>query len=145
VKCINVNGVCCSVWRFTAVCCSELQYPTSALDMERTLILQHTATTCNNLQHTAIHCNITSALDMERTLILQHTATTCNNLQHTAIHCNITPALDVERSTYTQTSTILGSSTAGSGSRVASCNHESSRQTHPQTHTDTETSQTHRF
>ena len=36
--------------------------------------LQHTATHCNTLQHTAI--------------TLQHTATHCNTLQHTATHCN---------------------------------------------------------
>ena len=42
---------------------------------ESPLVLQHTATLCNTLQHT--HCNT-----------LQHTATHCNTLQHTATHCN---------------------------------------------------------
>ena len=38
--------------------------------------LQHVATGCSTLQHTAIHCNI-----------LQHTATHYNTLQHTEAHC----------------------------------------------------------
>ena len=40
--------------------------------------LQHTATHCNTLQHTAIYCK------------LQHATEHCSTLWHTATHCNIT-------------------------------------------------------
>jgi len=53
--------------------------------------LQHTATHCNTLQHTAtpgprlvFNCGRQDTLQH----LLQHTATHCNTLQHTATHCN---------------------------------------------------------
>jgi len=53
--------------------------------------LQHTATHCNTLQHTATHCNTHTSQRRNYTathIRLQHTATHCNTLQHTARYCN---------------------------------------------------------
>jgi len=50
-------------------------------------------TLCNNLHHTAKHCNTGSELKRcglrhRRRSLLQHPATPCNTLQHTAALCN---------------------------------------------------------
>jgi len=53
------------------------------------LILQHTATHCNTLQHITSHYKEPrEPSNMLHDLILQLTATHCNTLQHTATHCN---------------------------------------------------------
>jgi len=55
--------------------------------------LQHTATHCNTLQHTAL-AQGSYAEKIHRTAIgniLQHIATHCNQLQHTATHYNTLP------------------------------------------------------
>ena len=64
------------------------------LQLQRQHTLQHTATYCNTLQHTAICYNTPICLRHERCLqlqrqhTLQHNATHCNTMQHTATQCN---------------------------------------------------------
>ena len=69
--CVCIHA--CFLFSFTCV-----YYKPSMLNLTWCIVqhaLQHTATHCNTLQHTAI-CNI-----------LQRTATHCSTLQHTATHC----------------------------------------------------------
>jgi len=77
---VRNTRVWCSVLQCAAVCCSVLQCASVFLRGEEQCTerppgsLQHIATHCNTLQHTATH--------------LQHITTHCNTLQHTAAHCS---------------------------------------------------------
>ena len=72
----------------TASHCNTLQH-TATLCCTLCILLydlQHTATHCNTLQHTATHCY--THMQVRKTLALQHTGTHSNTLQHTATHCS---------------------------------------------------------
>jgi len=100
---VSINLVCqflvyCSVLQCVAVCCSVLHQSHLSRDWQ-TRLMQHTATHCSTLQHTAIHKKLTNEIDATHCNTLQHTATHCNTqetdkrdwcntLQHTATHCN---------------------------------------------------------
>ena len=80
--------VCMCVW----VCVCDLG---ASPHIERNLHLQHTATHCNTLEHTATPATYYNTLQHVGTHcnncnILQHIATHCNTLQHTATHCRHT-------------------------------------------------------
>jgi len=92
-----VERVCKSVCVFE--CVSARAHFDIACTNESCHILQHAATHCSILQHTAIllawpvvmsrvtYCNTLQHAGVYYNT-LQHTATHCNTLQHTATHCN---------------------------------------------------------
>ena len=63
-----------------------------------TLQLQHSATHCNALQHTARQIDLFRGETHSRCtyITLQQPATHCNALQHTATHCNTLPYFEVK-------------------------------------------------
>jgi len=79
----------CNILQHTAMTCNTLQHiATHCSTLQHTTIdcsaLQCTATHCNTLQHTAAHCS-TLQCSATHCNVLQHTATHCSTLQHTAI------------------------------------------------------------
>jgi len=105
--------------------------------------LQHIATRCNTLPHTAPHdhaefqrgisekpLEFAAARHMTHCNTLQHTATHCNTLQHTATHCNTLQHIATHGNTlqYTAThcTTPPGAISAGhlrKAARVAAARH----------------------
>jgi len=87
-------AVCCGVLQCVAVCCSVLQLKWISARMrevcegryvegsQHPFPLQHTATYCNTLQHTATQGRYVEG--SQDPFQMQHTATYCNTLQHTA-------------------------------------------------------------
>jgi len=77
---------------FLVAHCNTLQHTATHRRSYMPHILQHTATQCNTLQHTATHCNTLQCTATHRRgctpHTMQHTATHSNALQHTATHCN---------------------------------------------------------